>query len=129
MHVWMDDVNDGCLAKGEGAIEKISVFQKGVKPTTSVKTLGWNSEIFSVVPLPVARPPVHFLLTFSGARPLYDHEYTSVLFKFGRESSFLSGTHAKGFQNFHFSGIILVSYTFANQDPCSKLRYWLLKMR
>ena len=94
MHLWMDDVSDGCLAKGEQTVEKISVFQVGVKPTTSVKPVGWNSEIFSVVPLPVARPPLHFLLTFSEARPLCDHEYTSILFKFGRERSFLSGAHA-----------------------------------
>lgn len=100
MHVWMDDVNDGCLAKDEGAIEKISAFQVGVKPTTSVKTLGWNSEIFSVVPLPVARPLVHFLLTFSGARPLCDHEYTSICLNSGEKAVFCLVHMPKDFKIF-----------------------------
>ena len=95
LHLGMNDVSDGCLAKGEGTIEKISVFQVGVKFTTSVKSVRWNYEIhFSVVPLPVARPPLHFFLTFLGARPLCDNEYTCILFKFGREGSCRSGAYA-----------------------------------
>ena len=36
MHPWMNDVVDGCLTAGEGTTEKISEFQVGIEPTTSV---------------------------------------------------------------------------------------------
>ena len=47
MHLWM---NDGCLATGEGTTEKISEFQVGIKPTTSVMPvtkggIKWNKMV------------------------------------------------------------------------------------
>ena len=43
MHLWMSDVNDGCLVMGEGTIEKISELQVGIEPTTSVTLVGWSN--------------------------------------------------------------------------------------
>lgn len=39
MHLCMNDLNDGCLAMGEGITEKIFRVQVGIKPTTSVTTI------------------------------------------------------------------------------------------
>ena len=47
MHSWMNNVSDGCLAMGEGTIEKISEFKVGIEPKTDVTPLAkegknWN---------------------------------------------------------------------------------------
>ena len=36
LNFFYDIFNDGCLAMGEGTTEKISEFQVGIKPRTSV---------------------------------------------------------------------------------------------
>ena len=40
LHVRMNYVNDGCLAMDEGTSEKISEFQVGIEPPTSVMLVG-----------------------------------------------------------------------------------------
>ena len=56
------DVSDGCLVTGEGINKKTSEFHVVIEPMTSITLvmhliLTWNSEIFSVVPSPVAKQP------------------------------------------------------------------------
>ena len=46
MHPWMNDVVDGCLTAGEGTTEKISEFQVGIQPTTSVTPVSWYVKYF-----------------------------------------------------------------------------------
>ena len=55
MHLWMEDVNDGCLATCEGTTEKISEFLVGIKPTTSVTLVGCSNLLAMRTPSELCR--------------------------------------------------------------------------
>ena len=61
MHLWMNDVNDGCLVMGEGTIEKISELQVGIEPTTSVTLVGWSNHWATRTPCKIGHLTGFFL--------------------------------------------------------------------
>lgn len=90
MHPWMYGANDGCLVMGEGTTVKISEFQIGIKPLTSVMPVVNEGAVQEKISCSIGRTLCRPVGSIGGAlgllgrrswvqQPLLDQHYSGSL--------------------------------------------------